>query len=199
MGKPLARYDWIEPLPAPIQAAVRECMTIRRYEDHEFIYRRGDAGNELYQIISGHVRLYVLSPEGRELLYVIFEPGSCFGELSLIDRQPRAHMTQAFGSTEIAVIARRQFEELWLRHPEISHELCRMLCKRSRKLFNNFEAANLIPLPNRIANQLCELANSLGNPCPDGIHFDMRITQEDIGFMVGSSRQSVNKVLKVWQ
>ena len=195
----LAQYNWIERLPEPVKVSVRGCMTARHYVAGEVVYRTGDPGDELYQLVSGNIRLYTVDPKGRELLYIIHQAGNCFGEMSLIDNLPRAHIAQAIGETELCVMRRRQFEQLWMLYPEISRELCRLLCSRERSMFGVFEDRSLLPLPARIAIRLYQLASTLGTEQRDGIHFDLRITQEDISLMVAASRQAVNKVLKDWQ
>jgi CRP-like cAMP-binding protein len=174
-------------------------MTTRYYAAGEVVYRTDEAGDELYQLVSGNIRLYTVDPQGRELLYIIHKAGNCFGEMSLIDNLPRAHIAQAIGETEIRVLRRRQFEQLWMLYPEISRELCRLLCSRERDMFGVFEGRSLLPLSTRIAIRLYQLASTLGTEQCDGIHFDLRITQEDISLMVAASRQAVNKVLKDWQ
>lgn len=199
MDIPYPQYNWIDRLSEPVRKALRGCMIVKRYVDGESIYQRGARGDQLYQIVSGNVRLYILNQEGKELLYTIYQPGICFGEMSLIDDLPRAHVAQAFGQTELAVLTRIQFERLWMLYPEIPRELCRLFCKRERSMFGVFENLSLLPLSERIAIRLCEFANTLGHEKSDGIHFVLRITQEDISFMVAASRQSVNKIFSSWQ
>lgn len=199
MDIPYPQYNWIDPLPEPVRNAIRECMIVRRYVDGESIYHRGARGDQLYQIVRGNVRLYILNQVGKELLYTIYQPGICFGEMSLIDNLPRAHVAQAFGETELAVLTRMEFERLWMLYPDIPRELCRLFCKRERSMFGVFENLSLLQLPERIAIRLCELATTLGHEKSDGIHFVLRITQEDISFMVAASRQSVNKIFSNWQ
>ena len=173
-------------------------MTVRECKHGEFVYRSAEEGKKSYQIVSGHVRLYVLSPDGKEHTYIIFDSGSCFGEMSLIDVLPRFHMAQALGTVRLNVLAKHDFERLWSAHIEIAQELCRLFCMRERRVFASFDQSKLDTLPVKIAHRLLDLASTLGNDQWDGVHFNLRITQEDIGSMAGASRQSVNKIFQQW-
>ncbi len=191
--------DWIDALPAAPRAEVLGRMQTRRYGHGELIYRSGDPGHELLQIVSGAVRIYTLTADGRELLYDLFPAGTCFGETSLLDDLPRAHMTQAVGATTLRALPRADFLALWRRHPEISLAVARVLCARARRLYTIYENVSLAALSRRMAVRLCALSDSIGEERPGGVHFNLRLTQEDIGSLVAGARQSVNRVLKQWQ
>ncbi|RLQ22374.1 Crp/Fnr family transcriptional regulator [Seongchinamella sediminis] len=191
--------NWISRLSPALREEITASMTIRDYADKDLIYRSGEPGEEIFQVVSGYVRMYTLTAEGKELVYTIFEPGCCFGEMSLIDNLPRFHMAQAFGEVRLAVLSRADFDRFWASHPEVSQELCRFFVMRERRIFQIYDQSSLDPLPVKITHRLLSLADTIGEERADGIHFDMRITQEDIGFMVAASRQSVNKVLGLWR
>lgn len=195
----VGQQDWIGNLPPPLREQVLACMPARRFVDGELIYRAGDKGEELYRVERGNVRIFSLTDGGRELLYGLFSPGSCFGEASLIDGEARPHTTQAIGDVVLRVLARERFEWLWNAHPEVSWAVARLQIARARRLYGFYEQVSLDALSQRIAHRLCSLAKTLGHPRDDGVYFDMRLTQEDIGLLVAGSRQSVNKVLRQWR
>jgi len=199
MTGPRDAADWIDTLPEPLRTEVLGRMQTRRHEHGELVYRCGEPGTELLQIVSGAVRIYTLTADGRELLYDLFPAGTCFGETSVLDDLPRAHMTQAIGPTTLRVLSRADFLDLWRRHPEISLAVARVLCARARRLYTIYESVSLAALSRRMAVRLCALSGSIGEERPDGVHFNMRLTQEDIGSLTAGARQSVNRVLKQWQ
>ncbi|QIB64438.1 Crp/Fnr family transcriptional regulator [Kineobactrum salinum] len=195
----LWEQDWIGELPVPVREEVLACMPPRRYANGETIYRAGEAGAELYRVEQGNVRIFNLSQGGKELLYDLFPPRTCFGEATLIDGGGRPHTTQAIGEVILRVMPQEHFERLWQVHPEISWAVARLQTERARRLYAFYEQVSLDTLCRRIARRLCLLARTVGQEREDGIHFDLRITQEDIGCLVAGSRQSVNKVLRQWQ
>nr|WP_241263146.1 Crp/Fnr family transcriptional regulator [Parahaliea mediterranea] len=174
-------------------------MGTRQYHRGELVYRAGEPGNEIYQVIEGTTRIYTLTTDGRELLYELMPPGACFGESSLIDAQPRPHMAQAVTDVKLRVLELADFQALWRESPELSHAVALVLCRRTRRLYEIYEGVSLAALSRRMARRLCVLADSIGEDRDDGVHFQIRLTQEDIGSLVAGSRQSVNKILKQWQ
>ncbi|MFV0476771.1 MAG: Crp/Fnr family transcriptional regulator [Parahaliea sp.] len=191
--------DWMGNLPDNVRRDVHACLFPRHYAAGEVVYRTGEEGDEMFQVLSGAVRIYALSEEGKELLYDLFPAGSWFGEGSLIDGEPRAVMAQAIGDVTLSVLSQAHFERLWARYPEVSLAVARMVAARVRKLFYLYEGVSTAALSNRMAGRLCFLADAVGIEQMGGIHFDMRLTQEDIGSLVVGSRQSVNRILKQWQ
>jgi CRP/FNR family cyclic AMP-dependent transcriptional regulator len=190
---------WMDRLPEDLRREVKGKMIKREISSGETIYRAGDPGDEVYHILSGTVRIYTLTDDGRELLYDLFPPGTSFGESSLIDDRPRPHMTEAVGPVTLGVLSRAAFFELWRSHPEFSHAIAWILSQRSRRLYEIYEGVSLAALSRRMAGRLCSLARTTGQEREGVVHFDMRITQEDIGSLCAGSRQSVNKILKQWQ
>ncbi len=191
--------DWIGGLPQELRDEVIALMSERRYAHGEMIYRAGDPGEEMFRIASGNVRVYTLTEEGRELLYDLLPRLACFGESALIDDGPRPHMSQAVGETRLWVLPRHHFERLWKSSPEVSIGIARVMQRRSRRLYNVYEQVSMEVLSRRMAGRLCSLADIVGDEQVDGVHFRVRITQEDIGSLVAGSRQSVNRILKQWE
>jgi CRP/FNR family transcriptional regulator, cyclic AMP receptor protein len=192
-------HNWLDHLPDKERRAVESRTTLRKYKDGQFIYQRGDPGDELFLIRNGAVRIYSQSIEGKELLYVILIAGNCFGEQSMLDGGTRHHMARALGEVEVDVLSQSDFTSLCDQYPGVTKGMLSLLSNRLRLLYGYFEEASQLGLSARIAVRLCGLANSIGHNDADGIHTDLRITQEDISFMVAASRQSVNKVLNAWQ
>ncbi|WP_116364038.1 Crp/Fnr family transcriptional regulator [Parahaliea mediterranea] len=191
--------DWISELPEPLRSEVVDCMTQRQFHNGDLIYRTGDVGNEILQVTQGNVRMFTISESGRELVYDLFPAGTCFGESSLIDGGPRPHTAQAVGRVTLRALARADFERLWSESPVFSRAVARLVSHRTRRLYGIYEQVSHIALSRRMAARLCGLAATAGEQRDDGVHFNLRITQEDIGSLVAGSRQSVNKILRQWQ
>jgi CRP/FNR family cyclic AMP-dependent transcriptional regulator len=190
---------WMDRLPQPLREEVLAAMTTARFRAGELIYRAGDTGNEMYQILEGAVRIYTLTDDGRELLYDIFSAGNVFGEAVLLDDNPRSHMVEAIGDVTLGVLSRADFHAFWRRDPEFSLAIAWVLSQRARRMFELYEGVSLAALSRRMAGRLCSLAKSVGHMRNGTVYFDLRLTQEDIGALVAGSRQSVNKILKQWQ
>jgi CRP-like cAMP-binding protein len=192
-------FDIFQWLPTNVQEAFSASARRIRLPDGERIYTQAEPGNEMFRILSGSVRMSVLRHDGREALYLIFEPGDCFGTSSLVDGEPRPQTASAQGEVELQILRRDAFERLRSDHPAFSDALLRLISRHMRLLSDYFVTSNLDELPYRVAKRLLEVFKSFGVRAERGIRLSMRLSQAELALMVGASRQSVSKVLQAFQ
>jgi len=84
-------YNFFDQLPQDLRQEVRERMVLKTLMTGETVYLRNDEPEAFYQVISGKIRLSNVSKDGREILYLMFEDGDCFGEVGLLDHSKRPH------------------------------------------------------------------------------------------------------------
>ena len=171
----------------------------RRFAHGSAIYTQSERGSEMYRLLSGSVRLSVMRHDGRELLYMMFEPGDCIGAVSVVDDEPRPHTATAQGDVEAQVLRRDVFERLRVVHPEFNDALLRLISRYMRFLSDYFAGSTLDELPQRVARRIVEASTSFGVASARGIRVAVRLPQGEIALMVGASRQSVNKVVQQFQ
>jgi len=176
-------------------AALRSAMHEVRLRRGEVLFREGDAGDKLYVVIEGKVKMGRTSADGRENLLSVIGPGQMFGELSLFDPGPRA--STVTGVTDTLLLALGQEELMtWLSgRPEVARGLLLQLASRLRHA--NEAVADLVfsDVPGRVAKALLDLARRFGKPTADGIDVHHDLTQEELAQLVGASRETVNKAL----
>ena len=85
---------------------------MKHYKRRERIYGQGDPGDVVYLLKEGRVKIYKLSPDGKELTLAVLESGEIFGEMALIDEGPRGTIAEPLEDSYICVIRRRDFEML---------------------------------------------------------------------------------------
>lgn len=188
-------HNFIDELPAAVRAALRQRAVVRELALGEPVYRQGDEATEMYQLLTGSVKTCNYSLDGKEVITGQFKPGDCFGEMGLIDNLPRLSDTLATSSSQVLVIARAVFEDFYQRYPEFSQQLNVMLCRRVRMLYTQVEDSQLLNLHQRLARTLQRLAYSHGDRDDSGqLCIDM--SHEELGRLLGASRQSVSKELK---
>jgi CRP-like cAMP-binding protein len=144
----------------------------------------------------GQVRISNVGSDGQEILVAVFEPGSWWGEISMFDGLPRTHDAHAVGDTEIVLLPQQRFQALLEQHPDLYPHFVKMLCRKLRLAFSHIDDLAFLPLPERIAKQLLTLADIYGEDTAAGRRIRLHLPQEDLGRMLGASRQSVSKVLK---
>jgi CRP/FNR family cyclic AMP-dependent transcriptional regulator len=175
--------------------ALRAKVLVVRLNRGERLFSEGDAGDKLYIILSGKIKLTKASVDGRENLQSVHGPGEMFGELSLFDPVPRTASATAITDTELAGLAHDDVRTWLSSRPEVSMHLLQALAQRLRRI--NEVKADLVftDVPGRVAKALLDLEERFGVPTPDGIQVNHDLTQEELAQLVGASRETVNKAL----
>src|SRR4051794_17332306 len=122
------------------------------------IFAKGDSGTSLFAVCSGTVKITAQSPRGREALFNIINEGAIFGEIALLDGQPRTADAAAVTDCELMVVERREFESLVYERPEITLKLFQVLCARLRQTTEQLEDLMFLDLQARLAKALLRLA-----------------------------------------
>lgn len=167
----------------------------RGFRAGEVIFHRDDPGQVLYVIRAGKVRIYISSPEGQEVVLAVFGPGDYFGELALLDGQPRSASAIAIEPVEVYALQRSDFINAVNHHPRIAIQVMNVLSRRLRQTDAMIEDLLFLDVHGRVAKKLLELAELHGVRTLEGIRIDLRLTQSDLAALVGASRESVNKVM----
>ena len=196
MHKILNMHNWISELPQDIAQAVVQQFVTRGLVDGECLYNQGDEPGACYQVLSGRLKICNFSHNGQELVLSYLVAGDCVGDLGLIIDQPRINCAFACGDTRVGVLRRAQFHHLYEQYPEIPKALNRVMSRRLRHAFMLAEDAGLLPLRQRLARTLVRMAHSIGRVHADGSASVEDISHEELGKMVGSTRQAVSRELK---
>jgi CRP/FNR family cyclic AMP-dependent transcriptional regulator len=173
-------------------------LAIRRpYEQDAIVFSQGDPGDSLYGVVTGKVRISASTREGKEMFLNIMEPGDTFGEIALLDGNPRTATATTTAACELMIIPRAQFLALLQREPALAIHLLQLLCQRIRWTSGQAEDSALLTVPNRLARRLLSLAKLHGQRAPNGVQ--LIISQEEMGRFLGISRQAVNQYLQEWR
>jgi CRP/FNR family transcriptional regulator, cyclic AMP receptor protein len=149
-------------------------------------------------VLRGTVKISSLSVAGKEIVLNIIAAGEIFGEIALLDGEDRTADATAMTDCELLVVDRRDFLPLLENNPELSGMLLRVLCQRLRQTSAQVEDVIFRHLESRIAKSLLHLARSVGEHGADGRALGIRLSQQELGNIVGSSRESVNRQLQLW-
>lgn len=158
------------------------------------VFHQNDSGGGLYLILSGSVKIWRTGRDGRDVTVAVLGEGNFFGEMSLIDGQPRSASASATQSTRLLVLDREHFERSVLAHPRIVAKLLRELSKRLRAADQTIENLAL----GSVRDRLIHLLGHLGRRQPlrggEGA-IERAPTHQDLAEMVGSSRETVTRML----
>jgi len=169
----------------------------RRYGKGQFIFQQGDPGLCLYLVESGKVKIASFSSEGKGLVLNLFGPGDFFGELALLDGEPRSADAVAQEPCQLLLLQRDDFIHFLETRPHVTIKLLATVSRRLRHTTQQAEAIIFFDLPARLARVLLELAD-VGSSEGKWV-ITSRPTQAELAEMVGATRESVNKWLGVYE
>jgi CRP/FNR family cyclic AMP-dependent transcriptional regulator len=169
-----------------------------RHRSQATIFQHGDPGNSMMAVVSGRVKICNYSPDGKEMVLNIIDRGGLFGEIAVLDGQPRSADAVAIGDTELLVLERTRLLPFLTANPEIATRLIAVLCQRLRNTSEALEDALLRDAPSRVARGLLRLAKTFGKKEAAGTRLDIKLSQQQIGNLIGISRESTNKYIVDW-
>lgn len=170
----------------------------RRIGARETLFYKGDTSSELYAVISGRLKAVSHAEDSRELVFAILDPGEVVGEIALFDQKPRSATVIALEPSSLLVLRGRDLLPLMHANDELMRQVLRVLGERLRRLSTLAEDVTFLSFPARLAKRLLGLARTYGTATPEGVHIDLKLTQRELGELVGVTRESINKQLKLW-
>ncbi len=168
----------------------------RRYPAKSTIIYAGDKSDSLYYIVKGSVTVLIEDNEGREMIVTYLNDGDFFGEIGLFDdKDSRSAWIRAKTECEVAEISYTKFQEVAEQHPEIMFALSTQMAKRLRNTTRKVGDLAFLDVTGRVARTLLDLTKEPDAMThPDGMQ--IKITRQEIGRIVGCSREMVGRVLK---
>jgi CRP-like cAMP-binding protein len=173
--------------------AIARVLRVRRVPRGTMILSQDEPGDVAFMIVDGAVDVLLESDDGRQFIVAQLGPGDHFGEMSLLDAEPRSATVVASADTELLVMRRDEFLRELMRYPQI---MLRMLVSLSRRLRQaDAQVASLAF--GDTADRLARLLISHARPGPRGPTIE--VAQEDLAAMVGATRQTVGRIFSVWR
>jgi CRP/FNR family cyclic AMP-dependent transcriptional regulator len=172
-------------------AEIEQHSSVKSFRKNAIIISQDDKSYSLYVILSGRVKVFVSDEDGREAVLNYQGAGDYFGDLALIDKQPRVASVMATEASKFMIISRQDFLTCLSRNPEIAINLIKPMTQRMRMLAKNVSSLALMDVYGRVARILLQQAVEKEGEMVTG-----RITQQEIAEMVGASRAMVSRILK---
>jgi CRP/FNR family transcriptional regulator, cyclic AMP receptor protein len=193
----LERVPLFAALPADELGELTSRLRPRRYARGETLCLEGDPGTSLYIIDKGRVKLGLTSSEGREIILDLLGPGEVFGELALLDGEPRSANAVAVESSAVLLLARDDFLRFVEQHPQAALVLLSTLSHWLRRLTTQMQDTAFLDVPARLARTILRLAEA--EEAVHGKAVTPRLTQTDLAGMVGTTRETLNKWLGFYE
>jgi len=152
----------------------------------------GDATDSLYIVLSGRLKVMMSASDGKEVILSILGPGEFFGEMGLIDDEPRSASVVTIEPCELLAIAKRDVKECLLENTDMAMAVRRGLVRRLREADRKIGSLALLDVYGRVARLLLDMAENVNGEKV----VTKRLPKQDIAKMIGASREMVSRVMK---
>ena len=180
-------------------ANVEEHCTPRKYPKNSMVILEEEFGDIIFIILTGTIKITRVNDEGKEVILALLGSGEIFGEMAILDGEARSANALAQEDCELLAIQKSEFLNLLRRNFKISFALMRELAKRLRKSDQQIEALSLSDAEHRIGVSVLNLAEDMGVIRKGQVTIDKLPFQQDIANMSGTSRETVSRVLKLFE
>jgi len=177
---------------------VRRLLSVarrRRFARGEVVFHRDDPADSLHLIVKGRFAIRVMTPLGDQATIAVRGPGESFGEMALVGQPAcRSATVETLEESETFCVYEGEFNRLRREHPIVSELVICFLTNEVRMLDDRLLEALYVPVKQRVLRRLCELADLYGEGADGPV--EIRLTQEELAGLAGSTRATVNSVLR---
>jgi CRP/FNR family cyclic AMP-dependent transcriptional regulator len=164
----------------------------RAYPRNTILISKGDVSDHLFVVIRGKLKVTLPDDSGKEIILSLLGEGDYFGEIALIDGEPRTATIVSMEATEVLTIARADFQQILRSSPELMFDLLTVLARKVRIATEKLESLAFDDVYRRLVKLLMQMAE----PQDRGWIVPERLTHQAIADMIGSSREMVSRILK---
>lgn len=176
-------------------SALRRRITSKHYDRGEILFNEGDACRGLFIVGKGKVRIFKLSPSGREQILSIDGPGSSFAELPVFDGGNYPAAAAAQEDAEVLFISRKDFQDFCREHPDVGLKVIAVVGARLRRLVGIIEDLSFTTVRQRLIAQILRLAQASPTRSAEGVHVELSKSQQDLAAELGTVRELISRNL----
>lgn len=167
----------------------------KRFQKDEQLFAEGDPCSGLFLVASGKVRIFKLSPSGREQILAVEGPGSSFAELPVFDGGNYPAAASALEDTEVLFISRKDFQNFCREHPDVGLKVIAVVGSRLRRLVGIIEELSFTTVRQRLIALILRLAQASHTRSKEGIHVELTKSHQDLAAELGTVRELVSRNL----
>ena len=197
--EPLLQNPLYAAMPPEAREQVEARGRLRRFSLGQLVFSKGDPADGAFALISGALEYSTTSRSGKQSVLNILQPGKWLGDLSLLDGKGRTMDCWALKESAVMYLSGRDFLELLDAVPAFMRMMLLLQVERIRQLLEWSEALTKLGAEGRLAERLLLFARSHGREDPAGIRLDIKLTQELIAELIGTTRQRVNQIMNHWE
>ncbi|HEY3204180.1 MAG TPA: Crp/Fnr family transcriptional regulator [Thermoanaerobaculia bacterium] len=193
------RVSLFADLEASELQSLSQVASVRHYPANTPILREGEAGDLFFVLVRGEVKVFVDSPDGREVVLTHLQAGNFFGEMALLEEETRSASVTALAESELVVLSRNDFLTVLAHDFDLTRKILKTLSARLRRANDVIESLALLDVGGRLAHYLIRLADESGVAAVDGYFAVTRPTHQEIANSIGATRETVTRMLKQFE
>jgi CRP/FNR family transcriptional regulator, cyclic AMP receptor protein len=176
--------------------AIVALVSTRNVPRKSIVVQEGDVGDSLFIILKGSAKISSYTAEGKEVVLSLLGEGGVFGEMSLLDRQPRSATVSTMEDSSLAQIRRPDFERLLLERPAIALKLLSELVSRLRRTTQVLERISTMDVPHRLYNYILDFCLRYGQSSNGGTTAQVRLpTHQLMADQLSTSRETISRAI----
>jgi CRP/FNR family cyclic AMP-dependent transcriptional regulator len=177
-------------------ASLARLASRRRYPKDTVVFFENEEGDFFFMIVEGRIKVTILGDDGREVILSILGAGDFFGEMALLDNEPRSATAIAVEDSELVSLHRHDFQSVLADNRSIMSALIKILAARIRKANHQISTLALLDVYGRVARVIVDMARDEGRRLKDGRIAFRRATHQEIANRIGTTRETVTRMLK---
>jgi len=167
----------------------------KRYQKGEVIFLESNDDDKLYILLSGRVKLLMLSPEGKEKVLTILQEGDILGEMSLFDQDKHPLTAEVIEEARLVMVDLADLEDIIMKNPRVAIKIIEALARKTRLLTSQIRELVFQDAEGRLASLIMRLMEDFGVDVKSGRMIDLILTHQEIANLIGSSRVTVTKLI----
>jgi CRP/FNR family cyclic AMP-dependent transcriptional regulator len=187
--------DLFERLSAAEKRHLERQAVMRTFPAGTFVYFPTDPGQSVLVLARGRVKIKFISPDGQETILAFIGAGELFGELAIVDTQPRNEYAEAVVETLVIAIPREGMLALMERRPELALHVTRLFGFRRRRLENRLRNILFCSIRQRIVALMLELVETHGQAAGNSWEITLPLSHQDLASLIGATRETVTLTL----
>jgi CRP/FNR family cyclic AMP-dependent transcriptional regulator len=191
----LKNCDLFKRLTPPQIARLEKRARFKRFERGNLIYLPSDQSDSVLFLESGRVKMYHVTPDGKQTLLAFIEPGELFGELAAVFPGQREEYAETMAASDVILIPGDEMQQLMEEHAELSLGITKLISLRRRRIERRLKSLLYRTAKDRLVHLLLELAEDYGRRTNEGVLLNVKLSHQDLSSVIGSTRETVTNVI----
>ncbi len=176
-------------------AGIERSSSLKIFQRKQLVYLPNDSGDSVLLLVSGRIKMYHITSDGKQSLLAFIDPGEIFGELAVFDSGKRDDFAETMEKSTIVMIPGDMIKQLMIEKPYVSMQISQLLGLRRKRVERRLKSLLYRTTRERFIHLLLELTEKYGQQTKDGVLIDIKLSHQELSSIIGSTRETVTNAL----